>query len=120
MKPASQSTTMSGEERALLDELLDAGGLDETIPAIARDLRMMRRIETVVRNRITSHELMHGDARAASALDENSVHLVVRSPPYWRVNRYNHQESQMGHVRGHGAAMAGLDVGRQRCVRAIR
>jgi DNA modification methylase len=110
---------MSEEERALFDELLNTGELDDMVPTIARDLRTMRRIEAVVRNRVTSHELIYGDARAASALDENSVHLVVTSPPYWTLKQYNDHEHQMGHFHDYEAFMSGLDEVWQNCYRAL-
>ncbi len=39
------------EERALLDELLLRGNLDDVIPQLARDVRAIARIEAVVRRR---------------------------------------------------------------------
>src|SRR5437868_971416 len=98
MNSAAPSTPSTDEEQALLDQLVGSGELDDLIPKMARDLQAMRRIEAVVRNRETSHELIQGDARAASALDENSIHLAVTSPPYWTLKRYNEHEDQMGHV----------------------
>jgi site-specific DNA-methyltransferase (adenine-specific) len=49
-------------------------------------------------NRPTSHKLIHGDARDLSFIDDTSVHLVVTSPPYWTLKRYNESEGQLGHV----------------------
>lgn len=46
----------------------------------------------------TSHRLVHGDARDLSFIDDRSVHLVVTSPPYWTLKRYNEGPNQMGHV----------------------
>lgn len=46
----------------------------------------------------TTHKLVQGDARNLSALPDESVHLVVTSPPYWTLKRYNDTEGQLGHV----------------------
>jgi site-specific DNA-methyltransferase (adenine-specific) len=46
----------------------------------------------------TTHKLVQGDARNLSALADESVHLVVTSPPYWTLKRYNDSEGQLGHV----------------------
>src|SRR5581483_12492589 len=119
MKAAVASAAISAEEQMLLEELLNAGDPDDSIPTIARDARMMRRIETVVRNRQTSHELVHGDARAASELAESSVQLVVTSPPYWTLKRYNDHEQQMGHVDDYDQFMSGLDQVWRNCYRAL-
>ncbi len=44
------------------------------------------------------HQLILGDARAMPYLPDESVHLVVTSPPYWTLKRYNEVEGQLGHV----------------------
>jgi DNA modification methylase len=119
MKAAAPVSTCSSEEQALLDELTGAGELDAIIPTLARDIGVMRRIESVVRNRQTSHELVHGDARAASSREPNSVHLVVTSPPYWTLKRYNEHDAQMGHVADYDDFMSGLDAVWRNCYRAL-
>ena len=78
--------TDDDDERDLLNGLLALGKLDEVIPKLARDRAAIRKIEAAVRRLSTSHDLILGDARAASALPERSVHLVVTSPPYWTLN----------------------------------
>lgn len=119
MKSIAQSTLGFDAAQALLDEFTVAGELDDIIPGLARNHNAMRRIEAVVQNRETSHELVHGDARAASALDENSIHLVVTSPPYWTLKRYNDHEDQMGHVADYDEFMAALDEVWRNCYRSL-
>ena len=46
----------------------------------------------------TVHRLVQGDARDLSFISDESVHLVVTSPPYWTLKRYNDSEGQLGHV----------------------
>jgi len=46
----------------------------------------------------TRHTLVHGDARDLSYLADESVHLVVTSPPYWNLKQYNDHEDQLGHI----------------------
>jgi len=43
--------------------------------------------------------LIHGDARDLSFLDNESIHLVVTSPPYWNLKRYNENPDQLGHIQ---------------------
>ncbi len=45
-----------------------------------------------------NHQLVLGDARAMPYIPDGSVHLVVTSPPYWTLKRYNEVEGQLGHV----------------------
>jgi len=47
---------------------------------------------------VTTHRLIRGDARQMSYIEDGSVHLVVTSPPYWTLKRYNDNEAQLGHV----------------------
>lgn len=47
----------------------------------------------------TFHRLVNGDARDLSFLDNDSVHLVITSPPYWNLKRYNENPDQLGHVQ---------------------
>ncbi len=79
----------------------------------------MRQIEAIVRGRRTSHELIHGDARSASALEENSIHLVVTSPPYWTLKRYHEHEDQLGHIDDYDEFIASLDDVWSNCYRAL-
>lgn len=79
----------------------------------------MMRIESLVRGLKTSHELVKGDAREASALEEASVHLVVTSPPYWTLKQYNDHDKQLGHVQGYDDFIGALDEVWNNCFRAL-
>jgi DNA modification methylase len=46
----------------------------------------------------TRHVLVQGDARDMTFIADESVHLVVTSPPYWNLKRYNEHSAQMGHI----------------------
>lgn len=46
----------------------------------------------------TYQRLINGDARDLSFLEDESIHLVVTSPPYWNLKRYNENPDQLGHV----------------------
>lgn len=44
----------------------------------------------------TIHRLFHADSRSMRFLDDNSVHLVVTSPPYWNLKEYENGANQLG------------------------
>jgi modification methylase len=46
----------------------------------------------------TTHRLINGDARDLHFLPDESVHLVITSPPYWNLKRYNEHPGQLGHI----------------------
>ncbi len=48
--------------------------------------------------RQTQHRLINGDARGLSFLKDESVHLVLTSPPYWNLKRYQENPAQLGHI----------------------
>ena len=58
---------------------------------------------------LTSHRLINGDARDLSFLDDNSLHLVVTSPPYWNLKRYNENPDQLGHIQDYEAFLGELE-----------
>lgn len=57
---------------------------------------------------ITSHRLVQGDARHLPFIKDESVHLVVTSPPYWTLKRYNENPNQLGHVTDYEAFLGEL------------
>jgi len=57
----------------------------------------------------TFHRLINGDARDLSFLDDESVHLVVTSPPYWNLKRYQENPDQLGHIQDYEAFLKELE-----------
>jgi modification methylase len=53
---------------------------------------------TQLEKQITTHRVIQGDTRSLSFIPDGSVHLVVTSPPYWSLKRYNESPAQMGHI----------------------
>lgn len=51
----------------------------------------------------TTHRLIQNDARDLSFIDDESIHLIVTSPPYWNLKRYNDNKDQLGHVSDYEA-----------------
>ncbi len=58
------------------------------IPRIAKDKKLLKAIESAVQQIPTTHNLVQGDARELSFVDDESVQLVVTSPPYWTLKKY--------------------------------
>jgi len=54
--------------------------------------------QAVIAEHITTHRLIHGDARSMASIPNASVHLIVTSPPYWTLKRYHETYGQMGHI----------------------
>lgn len=105
-------------EEFLPEEVRALGESQKVIPAIAKDAALTRLIEEAVGPVPTRHTLRHDDARTLELPDE-SVHLVVTSPPYWTLKRYNDVEGQLGHHADYDEFLAGLDEIWGRCFRAL-
>ncbi len=46
----------------------------------------------------TKHTLVNGDARDLSFIKDESIHLVLTSPPYWNLKKYKDNPNQLGHI----------------------
>ncbi len=111
--------TLESNSSEFVYDVVGDGNLDEIIPLLARDARKMSSIERQVQQLHTRHELIRGDARLLGELADSSVHLVVTSPPYWTLKRYNEHEAQLGHVTDYEAFLDALDTVWRHCLRAL-
>jgi DNA modification methylase len=57
----------------------------------------------------TYQRLINGDARDLTFLGDESIHLVVTSPPYWNLKRYNENPDQLGHVNDYESFLRELE-----------
>jgi DNA modification methylase len=57
----------------------------------------------------TYQRLINGDARDLSFLEDESIHLVVTSPPYWNLKRYNENPDQLGHINDYESFLSELE-----------
>jgi DNA modification methylase len=89
------------------------------IPRIAKDPPLLRRIESAVREIPTVHRLLRQDARDLGFLPDESVHLVVTSPPYWTLKKYRDHDRQLGDVQDYEVFLSELDKVWQHCFRVL-
>lgn len=67
----------------------------------------------------TSHQLYRADARDLSFIPDSSVHLVVTSPPYWKLKRYNEGAGQLGHLQDYEEFLVELNKVWSECFRVL-
>jgi len=67
----------------------------------------------------TRHRLVQGDARDLGFLSDESIHLVVTSPPYWTLKRYRDHPSQLGHVEDYEQFLRELEKVWRECFRVL-
>ena len=70
-------------------------------------------------NNKTIHRLIQGDARDLSFIPDESVHLVLTSPPYWTLKKYNDHPDQMGHIEDYETFIKELSKVWEHCFRVL-
>jgi len=91
----------------------------DTIPRLAKDRSALQAVKRAVREVPTRHRIWLGDARAMSFLADESVHLVVTSPPYFDLKKYPEQESQLGGLHDYEMFLKELDRVWSECHRLL-
>jgi DNA modification methylase len=66
----------------------------------------------------TSHKIIHGDSRQMNLLADNSVHLVITSPPYWQLKDYG-TEKQIGFHESYESYINNLNLVWKECHRVL-
>jgi DNA modification methylase len=110
---------MSDIEALLPFDPLAYGNSQTSIPAIAKDPKLVSSIENAVKSIPTSHFLHNADARSMGFLRPNSVHLVVTSPPYWTLKEYEKLDGQLGFVQDYEEFLSELDKVWRSCFEAL-
>ncbi|GIU92980.1 MAG: methyltransferase [Acidimicrobiia bacterium] len=90
----------------------------KAIPSIAKDSAACAQIERVVRGLETQHVLHLADSRQLE-LQEESVDLVLTSPPYWTLKKYNDHHSQLGEIADYEQFLDELDHVWRQAYRAL-
>lgn len=67
----------------------------------------------------TTHRLILGDARHLDYIADESIHLVVTSPPYWTLKRYNESPNQLGHIEKYDRFIEELTAVWKHCFRVL-
>jgi DNA modification methylase len=120
----------ANEETARIEEAAQAAvGILEGIPSTDNEpgaLQRMLQVNGLLRNLPwpepfdqTTHRLHLGDARDLSWLKNETIHLVVTSPPYWTLKEYEHSHFQLGDIQDYEGFLAELDKVWRECVRVL-
>jgi len=90
------------------------------------ELQRLREVNAVLRTvpwpspfDSTNHKVHEGDARELSWVPDESVQLVVTSPPYWTLKDYRDHPSQMGHIEDYEQFLDELDKVWKQCARTL-
>jgi len=126
-------TQIAEPQLSLFDYLVDASTVpseDIVLPAednTVEGLRTLLAANALLRSRpwpapydYTRHTLHLGDARNLAWIGNESVHLVVTSPPYWTLKQYKeHRDGQMGDIEDYEHFLDELDKVWSECARLL-
>ena len=87
--------------------------------ALAKDEVAVREIEAMLPTLPTAHQMQRADARELDFVPEESVQLVLTSPPHWTLKQYNESEGQLGSMADDERLLAELDRVWSRCFRVL-
>ena len=118
-KPVEQLATAFDPTEFLLKEVGEITNHQTDLPRIAKDRKIVAAIEAKLEQLPTQHDLYRGDARGVDFLPPESVHLVVTSPPYWTLKKYNAGEGQMGYIADYDTFLDELDRVWAACFHAL-
>ncbi len=93
----------------VLEALPDADNAPGAVDHMLRANGILRHLPWPAPFDYTHHRLHLGDARDLSWLPDESVHLVVTSPPYWTLKEYEHDQAQLGDLSDYEQFLAELD-----------
>lgn len=81
-----------------------------------------RDCSTLRNGQLTAKELLdvvHGDSRDLGFLDDDSVSLIVTSPPYWNKADYGRAKANLGKVEGYKAFLEEIRPVFEECYRVL-
>ncbi len=102
-----------------MNHLLSSPELDRLIPKLARDEAELEKIREEVSSRKTVQSILVGNSQDLSVIRDESVHLVLTSPPYWNLKEYNSHEDQLGHIDDYEEFLDKLDCVWKECYRKL-
>ena len=104
--PADKAAVWAAGPSMLLERVTEEP--QRAFPAIAKEPDECARIAQAVRSLPSVHRIHLGDSRRLE-LEAESVELVVTSPPYWNLKKYNDQPGQLGEVEDYDEFLEELD-----------
>ena len=103
-----------------LEAMVEALGHQRALPAIARDERLSSVAERAASEVPTNHTGLMRDSRELDDLADDSVDLVLTSPPYWNLKRYEAGSGQLGLIDDFDEFLCELDRVWRSCFRLLK
>src|SRR5260370_6732412 len=117
-RPAELRETVDAVSNALQD-LPPADNAAGAVEKMLRANAILRNVPWPPPFDETKHRLHQGDARDLSFIEDESVDLVVTSPPYWTLNAYEPHQDQLGAIVDYEQFLDELDRVCRECVQLL-
>lgn len=129
MSALDRTTNSNLEYNKRLEPSKKSRAADQSLPTVdntAEALAALRSINLKYRESAwpapfdtTRHRLQLGDARGLAWIKDRSVDLVVTSPPYWTLKKYEDRDGQLGDVIEYEEFLDELDKVWRHCERVL-
>lgn len=87
-----------------------------SFPDIAKSKPLSQKIEVAVKAIPTTQRLILGDSRR---MREEKIHLILTSPPYWTIKKYEPIKGQLGVIKDYEIFLKQLDKVWEKCYNAL-
>src|SRR6516162_6014339 len=104
-----RTETLEEAVRKAIQELPVSDNAEGAVEKMLRANAILRNVPWPKPYDQTTHRLHLGDARDLSWIPDESVHLVVTSPPYWTLKDYEHTDGQLGDIQDYELFLRELD-----------
>jgi DNA modification methylase len=91
----------------------------EAIPGLAKDQQGLKAIQKAICEIPTRHDMWCADARVMSRIPNESIHLIVTSPPYFDLKKYPERDGQLGLLHNYEFFLKELDQVWNQCFRVL-
>ncbi|MEM1393814.1 MAG: site-specific DNA-methyltransferase [Cyanobacteria bacterium P01_D01_bin.116] len=100
------------QNKSLIPEeakLLFANDEQKAIPLISKNAPLIEQIQQRVQQLPSLHRFLLQDSRNLADIPDESVHLVITSPPYWNLKKYVENPGQLGEIDDYEDFLQELD-----------
>ena len=101
------------------DELRRIENTQRAIPQLAKNEKLTKQIESTLSCLPTFHHFHRADSTKMEFLEDESIQLVITSPPYWTLKKYNDRQGQLGDIGDYRNFLKELGKVWTKCYRAL-
>lgn len=106
-------------KKFLLANTIDLSNPKRAIPQLAKNTMAMESLRLALEEVPTCHRLFPRDARYMDEIPDESVHLILTSPPYWTLKTYPDREGQLGRISSYESFLDEMDRVWGQCHRVL-